>query len=92
MSIDYQDQGMKEPAECLLSAIDFDAEILTLTPLNDFYLIREFQANLKYCSVSKRLKAAAIEGENVKDIATNKMKAKKIGIYIEEQNECDTAS
>lgn len=76
MIIDYQDNGMKFPAECLLSAIDFDAEILTLTPINEFYNQNEFEANLKYCSIPKRLKAVTINGVKQKEPSDNLIKAK----------------
>lgn len=78
MIIDYQDNGMKFPAACLLSGIDFDAEILTLTPINEYYNQKEFPASLKYCFIPKRLKAAAINGEIQKDPADNLIKAKQL--------------
>lgn len=78
MTIDYQDEGMKHPAQCLLSAINFDAEILTLTPLNDFYEQEEFPANLKYCSIRKRLKIVAKDGKKVTDPTTNTIKSKQL--------------
>ncbi len=87
MTIEYKDHGMKESAQCLLSAIDYDAEILTLTPMDDFYLQREFPAHLQFCSLSKRLKAAAIDGKKVAEPTENTLKAKKIGIYIENEEE-----
>lgn len=87
MTIEYQDRGMKFPAACLLSAIDFDAELLTLTPLDDFYLQKEFQGHIQFCSLSKRLKAAAIDGKKISDPTENNLKAKKIGIYIENPDE-----
>lgn len=77
MLIDYQDNGMKLPALCLLSAIDFDAEMLTLTPIDEFYNRDEFHANLKYCSIPKRMRAATIEGKIQKDPADNFIKGKK---------------
>ena len=86
MSIDYQDQGMKFPAECLLTAVDFDAELLTLTPLNDFYEQRQFPAAIQFCTVSKRMKVATIEGKKIDDPRTNELKAKKIGVWIEDDN------
>lgn len=90
MIIDYKDGGMMLPVECLLSAIDFDAEILTLTPMNDFFERKEFKANLKYCFIPKRLKPASINGEKVKDINDNFIKS-KMDIYNDE-NEFDDAS
>jgi hypothetical protein len=75
--VNYQDEGMKFPAECLLSAIDFDAEILTLTPINDFYNQQEFQANLKFCSIPKGMKVAAVNGKRIPDPSENFIKAKK---------------
>lgn len=72
----YKDEGMKHPAECLLSAIDFDAEVLTLTPINDFYNQWEFKANLKFCTIPK-IRVAAVNGKRVPDPAENFIKAKK---------------
>lgn len=89
MSVEYQDHGMKHPAECLLCAIDFDAEILTLAPLNDFYQQKEFKANLKYCFLSKRMKAESVNGKKVKDRVENDLKVKKIGVYIEDDEGYD---
>jgi len=77
MIIQYQDHGMTHPAECLLSAIDFDAEILTLTPINEFYEQKEFDANLKYCSI-KRLKVESVHGNKIEHKAYNFIKSKKI--------------
>lgn len=87
-SIMYQDKGMKFPAECLLSAIDFDAEMLTLSPMNDFYEQKEFQANLQFCSIPKGMKAAAIDGKKVKEPNENFIMAKKIGMgdYFEDND------
>ncbi len=48
MSIEYKDNGMEHSAECLLSPIDFDAEILNLTPMDDFYFQREFPAHIQF--------------------------------------------
>lgn len=93
MTVEYQDRGMKHPAQCLLSAIDFDAELLTLTPLDDFYEQREFQGHIQFCSLSKRLKPSAINGEKIKEPTENNLRAKKIGIYIEnDEEEIDPAS
>lgn len=93
MTIEYQDKGMKHAAECLLSAIDFDAELLTLTPMNDFYEQKEFMAPIQFCSLSKRLKTAAIDGKKVTENNSNSLKAKKIGIWIENpEEEIDPAS
>lgn len=77
MIIDYKDEGMLHPVDCLLSAIDFDAEILTLTPINDFYEQREFKANLKFCSIPNRLRAATIDGKKISDPKENFIKAKQ---------------
>lgn len=77
MSIDYQDTGMQYPAECLLSAIDFDAEILTLTPIHEYYKQQDFKANLKFCSIPKRLKAVTLNGKKKEDPTENYIKAKK---------------
>lgn len=81
----YQDAGMKCAAECLVSAVDFDAEVLTLTPINDFYEQNEFPANLKYCSIPK-MKAATVDGKKVKDANDNFIQAKKVGMgdYFED--------
>lgn len=89
----YQDAGMKYPAECLLSEVDFDGEVLTLTPMNDFYQQNEFQANLKYCSLPK-MKPAAIDGKKISDKNDNFIKAKKIGSgdYFEDDENYDPAS
>jgi len=76
MVIEYKDEGMDHSAECLLSAIDFDAEILTLTPLNNFYEQKEFPANLRFCEVRKRLMAASINGKKIKNPEENIVKAK----------------
>lgn len=93
MTIEYKDAGMQQSAACLLSSIDFDAEILTLTPLDNFYATTEFQANLQFCSLSQRLKPAAINGKKVSYTNDNSLKAKKIGIYIEnDEEEFDPAS
>lgn len=78
MVIDYKDEGMQHSAECLLSAIDFDAELLTLTPIHEFYQQTEFKANLKYCSIPKRLKAATVNGKIQKDPNENYIKARKL--------------
>lgn len=77
MVINYKDEGMQEPAECLLSAIDFDAEILTLTPISKNYFQDEFKANLKFCSIPKRMKAVAINGEKITDPTYNFIKSRK---------------
>lgn len=76
MIIEYKDEGMLHSAECLLSAIDFDAELLTLTPINEFYDRKEFTANLKYCSFSKRLKAETVDGAKLKVPNNNFLRAK----------------
>ena len=76
MIIEYKDEGMKHSAECLLISIDFDAELLKLCPLNDFYEQKEFFANLKFCEFSKRLKAATIEGKKQNDLHENIIKSK----------------
>lgn len=52
--INYKDHGMQLPIECLLVCIDFDAEIMTLMPINDFYEQKDFPANIKYCEIPKR--------------------------------------
>jgi hypothetical protein len=91
MIIDYKDDGMKFPAECLLSAIDFDAEILTLTPINDFYNQTEFEANLKFCSIPKRLKAAAVHGQKIKEPTENFIKAKMDILEDDTETEYDDA-
>lgn len=77
MAVDYQDKGMQFPAQCLLSAIDFDAEILTLTPMDGHYQEVEFKAALQFCSIPKRMKPIAINGKKVVDISENIIKAKK---------------
>lgn len=77
MAINYQDKGMKHPAECLLSAIDFDAELLTLTPIDDFYEQKEFKAPIQFCSIPKRMKAIAINGEKITEPTENFIKARK---------------
>lgn len=87
MTVEYQDHGMKHPAQCLLSAIDFDSEILTLTPLDDFYEQREFSAHIQFCSFSKRLRPSAINGKKVNEPTENTIKAKKIGVWIENPDE-----
>ena len=78
MLIEYKDEGMKESAECLLTAIDFDAEILTLTPVNEFYKQEEFFANLKYCSFSKRMSVATMDGEKIKAPKNNFIRGKML--------------
>lgn len=87
MTVEYQDKGMKHPAACLLSGIDFDAELLTLTPIDTFYKQEEIYAPIQFCSLSKRLKVSAINGEKVKDTIENELKGRKIGIYIENPDE-----
>lgn len=89
----YQDAGMKFPAKCLLSEIDFDAEILTLTPLNDFYNQTEFKANLQFCQLPK-MKAAAVNGKKVIENSDNIVKAKMMGDsdYFELDEDPDEAS
>ena len=87
----YQDKGMKFPAECLLSGIDFDAEILTLTPIDDFYEQNEFRAAIQFCSIPKRIKAVAINDVKVKEPNDNFIMAKKIGMgdYFEDNDNDD---
>lgn len=75
MIVHYKDNGMDYDAECLLCAIDFDAELLTLMPINEFYDQKEFQANLKYCSVPKRLKAVSVNGIKITDPTDNYIKS-----------------
>jgi hypothetical protein len=54
MTILYQDNGMKKPVECMLSAIDFDSEILTLTPFPESsYEANEFHAHIRFCTVQR---------------------------------------
>lgn len=54
MTILYQDRGMKKPVECMLSAIDFDSEILTLTPFPDSsYEPNEFCGHIQFCTVQR---------------------------------------
>lgn len=77
MAVTYKDEGMKAPVECLLSAIDFDAEILTLTPIDTAYHQDEFKANLKFVSIPKRMKAVAINGEKIADPIANFIKGRK---------------
>lgn len=77
MAVTYKDEGMKVPVECLLSAIDFDAEILTLTPIDAAYHQDEFKANLKFVSIPKRMKAVALNGEKIVDPITNFIKGRK---------------
>lgn len=87
MTIDYKDHGMKHSAECLLSSIDFDSEILKLTPLNDFYEQNEFWGHIQFCSISKKLRPVAINGNKIKDRTENTLKEKKIGVYIEDEQD-----
>ena len=77
MVVSYRDNGMKEPVECLLSAIDFDAELLSLTPISSDYHQDEFKACLKFCSIPKRMKAVAINGEKISDPSENIIKGRK---------------
>ena len=77
MIILYQDHGMTSPAECLLSAIDFDAEILTLTPISENFNQWEFPANLEFCTVGK-IRVVAKEGKKWEHPNENFIKAKKI--------------
>lgn len=92
MSIEYKDYGMTHPAECLLSAVDFDAEQMKLTPLNDFYEQREFWGHIQFCSLSNRMKMAAKNGKKIPDTKTNEIKAKKIGIWLEDEDDLPDAS
>jgi len=55
MEILYQEDRMREPVVCLLVGIDFDGEIMDLQPLDDKYRHEDFKANLKYCSVPKKV-------------------------------------
>jgi len=77
MVVSYMDKGMKAPAECLLSAIDFDAEILTLTPIHAHYQQEEFKAHISFCSIPKRMKAVVVGGKKVVEPTENFIKAKK---------------
>lgn len=77
MVVAYQDNGMQSPIECMLSAIDFDAEVLTLTPMEPIYVQREFSANLKFCSIPKRMKAISVNGKKIIEPTENFIKARK---------------
>jgi hypothetical protein len=78
MVVAYQDKGMLYHAECLLSAIDFDAELLTLTPIADFYEQKEFKAPIQFCSIPKReMKPAYIHGKKVVEVNENFIKSRK---------------
>lgn len=64
--IHYQEERMLHPVECLLSGIDFDAELMILTPVDEFYDQREFPANIKYCSIPpKKLTAVTYNGKRI---------------------------
>lgn len=77
MPVLYQDAGMKFPAECMLSAIDFDAEILTLTPYDGMYQQNEFKANLQFCTIPKRMKVVSKDGKKIVDPTENFIKSRK---------------
>lgn len=77
MAVTYKDEGMQVPVECLLSAIDFDAEILTLTPIDPAFHQDEFKANLKFISIPKRMKVVSINGEKIVDPISNFIKGRK---------------
>lgn len=55
MVILYQEKRMPEPIECLLLEIDFEAEIMTLCPIDEHYQNKDFPANIKYCSVPEKV-------------------------------------
>lgn len=55
MVILYQEKRMTEPIECLLLEIDFEAEIMTLCPIDEIYQNKDFPANITYCSVQKKV-------------------------------------
>ena len=54
MSIDYKTDRMELAVECLLSEINFDNETMTLTPINEMYEQKDFVANIKFCSVTRK--------------------------------------
>ena len=77
MLVVYQDRGMKFPAECLLSGIDFDSELLTLTPLDGLHEEHEFTGHIQFCSIPKRMKAISVNGKKVSDPIENHIKGRK---------------
>ena len=60
MEIHYQENRMPEAIVCLLTGIDFDSEIMTLQPLDEKFKNVDFPANIKYCSIPKKITALKI--------------------------------
>ena len=67
MSIDYKHPRMKEPIQCMLVSINFDDEVMELQPYDDNYYAQSFFSAIQNCSIPKRLKVVALNGEKVKD-------------------------
>ena len=56
---------------------------------------REFVANLQFCSLPKKeIKAAVLNGKTVKEKerTENELRAKKIGVWVEKDDNLDDAS
>jgi hypothetical protein len=53
MQIDYKSPRMEEPIRCMLIAIDFDNEVMTLTPIDYDYENDNFNTTILYCFLPK---------------------------------------
>ena len=53
MQIDYKNPRMEESARCMICAIDFDNEIITLSSLDEKYEEDNFITNISNCFLPK---------------------------------------
>lgn len=67
MGIDYKHPRMDEPIQCMLISINFDDEVMELQPYDDNYYAQSFFSAIQNCSIPKRLKVVALNGEKVTD-------------------------
>jgi len=61
MQVDYQPNRKKDPIRCMLTGVNFDAELMTLYPLDQKkYDNDNFEANPKWCfiPIQKRRKTS----------------------------------
>ena len=73
MIIAYQTNRMPLPVDCLLSAIDFDNELMTLTPLDGWWVNKEFDTPIQFCSLPKQKMKVAGQIRNKEEILKRMM-------------------
>ena len=62
----YQHPRSKEPVLCILLGIDFDDESMTLQPLGDGFITKDFTAGIQFCSIpKKKMKVITVNGKKV---------------------------